>query len=319
MFWIFLCLMACAFWALEEVACKKAAQNRDSVEFTLASGICTCLVIVLIGAVYAIVREEETGFFEGLRGNYFAFLVIAVYYFGCVISARSYSYVNVSVITFLENAAVVIDPLAIALAFLIFRGSADIGSLFTKSNMLGFVLCTLGVIMLIAGEYVKGRREKPESGDGKWYTRGAGALIFIVIFILCDSLESGGSAVLLDSRIGLGMPEGDFFICAGIVCLAGMIILQLLYRKREGHFYRLFAKSEKWILLSALLDSLGNVFYVYAVAINVIDTDIVMNIAPPMTMLAAVFLLKEKITPFQLLYSVLIITGCIITCIGHIA
>ena len=319
MLWFILCILACGAWALEEVVCKKAAQNRDSVEYTYASGICSCLVVALIGAVYAIIREEEIGFSQSLMDNAFVFVVVGIYYFGNILVARSYSYVDVSVLTFLENSTSVIDPLAVFIAFLIFRGTSDMGTLFTRSNILGLVLCGTGVILLAIGEHNKGKKIKTDGQSRKWYTKGAGALIFTLIFIICDSFESGGSAVLLDTEIGAGMPEGDYLICAGIVCFIGVIVLQLLYKKREGHFYRLFAKSEKWILLDALLDSLGNVFYIYAVAINVIDTDILMNIAAPLTMLSAVILLKEKVTPYQLGYSLLILAGCIVTCAGHFA
>ena len=71
-------------------------------------------------------------------------------------------------------------------------------------------------IILLAIVRNRENRENTQDQKAKWLRRGLGTLIFPVIFVVIDGLETIVTGICLDTTYGYAMPEGDGIIIVGM-------------------------------------------------------------------------------------------------------
>jgi uncharacterized membrane protein len=138
------------------------------------------------------------------------------------------------------------------------------------------------------------------------------AVFFPIIYALFDGLGTFLDSVYLDqmniisSDTALIAYEYSFLIYATIV------YLYLKYKKHEKNIIK-GTKSE-WI--AAVLETLGQFTYVYAIADNSVITIPVIACYSSVSVLLAYYFLKEKLTVYQHLAIIVIMIGIAILAIA---
>ena len=209
------------------------------------------------------------------------YLPVSFFYIASmIIGYKGLRYIELSISSPIQNSSGIVASL---LLFIIFKDELS------TLDMIGIVIIGIGVILL---SYLEGKKEAKETPKGKLGKKVIFlAIFFPLIYCLLDGAGTFLDAIYLDKLelinedAALIAYEYTFFIYG----LISYIYLRFLKKEKM----KIYEEKEK--LMAAIFETLGQMFYVYAMAANSTLSAPVVASYSIMSVLLARLLLKEKL------------------------
>ena len=143
-----------------------------------------------------------------------------------IIFFNSLRYLEVSIVSPLQNASGAFSMIAMMIFFLVTHTINDDLGDFSPLNIIGTVIIIAGVIALAIVENKLSRKEADELAKSdeekkknRKYQFGALALLFPLIYCIFDTIGTAADGIILDEEAGLGLGEIDVLILYGLTFL----------------------------------------------------------------------------------------------------
>ncbi len=325
MSWFVFALICLLGWGFADLFYKKGTDPEDRYSHLK--------IAVWVGLVMGVVALVLLPFSESVTENGFSIGTLLMntakyspasfaYIISMVIGYAGLRYLEVSIVSPVQNASGAFSMIAMMVFFAI-TGTVndDLGD-FSPLNIIGTVLIVAGMIVLAVVENSLSRKEaneeaktEEEKKKNKKYQFGALALIFPILYCIFDTIGTAADGIILDEETGLGIGEIDCLVLYGLTFLAAGIGCYIFLLIRTKKAYNPFAKHEianKGV--AACFEEFGQIFYVFAMARNpVLAAPMVASYCIVSVLLSRVFL-KEKLKASQYACVIAVIIG--IVCMG---
>ena len=332
--WFFFALICLLGWGFADLFYKKGTDEQDryshlriAVWVGLVMGVCSIAMMVI-----PFDEELKTPMAVGaLVKNAVRYSPASLFYIlSMVIGYAGLRYMEVSIVSPVQNASGGLSAVFMILYFLIVGQGSSIAEYFQASEdaealdifglqvspavpiIAAVVLIVAGVIALAFVEQRLAREERRLNPPERKYRYGALALIFPVLYCLFDTLGTSADGIILDEEVGLGLGEIDVLILYGLTFLLAGLVAWVFLWIREKKPYNPFAGTERPKALAACCEEFGQVFYVFAMARNpVVSAPIVASYCIVSVLLGHLFL-KEKLKAAQYACIIAVIAGIVI-------
>ncbi len=316
MSWFLFALICLLGWGCADLFYKKSSDEHDryshlriAVWVGLVMGVCAVAMMIL-----PFDEELKTPMSLGaLVSNAVKYSPASLCYIvSMVVGYAGLRYMEVSIISPVQNASGGLSAVFMAMYFLIVGRMEDIADTFDPWTIAATVLIVAGVIALAVVEQRLAWEERRLNPPEKKYRFGALALLFPILYCLFDTLGTAADGVILDEEVGLGLGEVDVLILYGLTFLLAGIAAWIFLWIREKKPYNPFARTEGPKALAACCEEFGQVFYVFAMSRNpMVAAPMVASYCVVSVLLGHLFL-KEKLKPLQYVCILAVIAGIII-------
>ena len=316
MSWFFFALICLLGWGCADLFYKKGTDEHDryshlriAVWVGLVMGVCAIAMILI-----PFDEEMKSSMTLGeLVENGIKYSPASLFYIiSMVIGYAGLRYMEVSIVSPVQNASGGLSAIFMTVYFLIVGRLESIAEIFDPLTSVGTVLIVAGVIALAVVEQRLAREERRLDPPEKKYRFGALALLFPILYCLFDTLGTSADGIILDEEVGLGLGEIDVLILYGLTFLLAGLIAWVYLWIREKKPYNPFARAELTKGIAACCEEFGQVFYVFAMSRNpVVAAPIVASYCVVSVLLARVFL-KEKLKAAQYACIAAVIIGIIV-------
>jgi drug/metabolite transporter (DMT)-like permease len=316
MSWFFFALICLLGWGCADLFYKKGTDEHDryshlriAVWVGLVMGVCAIIMMLI-----PFDEELKTPMSVGaLIENGIKYSPASLcYILSMVIGYAGLRYMEVSIVSPVQNASGGLSAIFMTVYFLIVGRLESISEIFDPLTTVGTILIVLGVIALAIVEQRLAREERRLNPPEKKYRFGALALLFPILYCLFDTLGTAADGIILDEEVGLGLGEVDVLILYGLTFLLAGLIAWIFLWIREKKPYNPFARTELTKGIAACCEEFGQVFYVFAMARNpVVAAPIVASYCVVSVLLARIFL-KEKLKAAQYACIFAVIAGIIV-------
>lgn len=306
--WFLFALIATLGWGFADLFYKKGTDENDpqshlkiAVWVGLVMGVCALALIP-----FAETKFSVSSFFTSIVKYAPASLS---YIISMVIGYAGMRYLEISIISPVQNASGALSSAAMIIFFLVTGKITNITEEFGILDILGTVIIVAGVIALAVVEKKISDRELALSGEkvDKKYKFGALALMFPLLYCLFDTIGTAADGIILDEETGLGLGEIDVIILYGLTFLAAGIICWIYMFIRNKKPYNPFKDGIKGV--AAGCEEFGQIFYVYAMARNpVLAAPMIACYCIVSVILGRIFL-KEKLKKSQYMCVISVIIG----------
>ena len=311
MSWFVYALICVMGWGLADLFYKKGSDAEDRYSHLK---IAVWVGLVMGVAAFAMMPFAETEFtLPSLGSAALAYSPASLcYIISMVIGYAGLRYLELSIISPVQNASGAFSALLMVLYFAWKGKMADLSEELSALDLIGTALIVCGMVALAVVEQRLSRQESGLPAEERKYRYGALALLFPILYCVFDTAGTAADGIILDGETGLGIGEIDVlvlygltFLLAGVVCWVALWVL-------EKKPYNPFARSEKDKAIAALCEEFGQVFYVYAMAQQpVLAAPMVASYCVVSALLSRIFL-KEKLTKGQYACILLVIAGIVI-------
>ena len=316
MSWFLFALICLLGWGFADLFYKMGTDEHDryshlriAVWVGLVMGVCALVMMILP-------FDEELKSpmsFGVLLDNAVRYSPASLFYIiSMVIGYAGLRYMEVSIVSPVQNASGGLSAIFMTVYFLIVGRLESIAEIFDPLTSVGTVLIVAGVIALAVVEQRLSREERRLNPPEKKYRYGALALLFPILYCLFDTLGTSADGIILDEEVGLGLGEIDVLILYGLTFLLAGLVAWIFLWIREKKPYNPFARSERPKALAACCEEFGQVFYVFAMSRNpVVAAPIVASYCIVSVLLGHLFL-KEKLKAAQYACILAVIAGIVI-------
>ncbi len=315
MSWFLLALICILGWGFADLFYKKGTDESDpmshlkiAVWVGLVMGICAvCLLPFSESLVVDGSLSLRTLLIRALQYS----PASLCYILSMVIGYAGLRYLELSIVSPVQNASGALSTLCMLLFFLLKGGISRSTAPFSVPELIGTACIVIGMIVLAIVEHgLSGPDTKTE--ENKKYRRGALALLFPLAYCLFDTIGTAADGIILNEEVGLGLGEIDVLILYGLTFfLAGIAAWIWLFCKHKKPYIP-FKKSEIPKGAAAVCEEFGQIFYVYAMAAKPL-------LAAPMvasycivSVILSRLILKEKLTVKQALCISGVILGIVL-------
>ena len=261
----------------------------------LKTGILVGLTMGIHATIYMIYKGLDFNFIDMLK-----YLPISILYIASmVIGYRGYKFIEISISSPIQNSSGVIT----AILFVIF-----FKEVYDLPFYIACILIIIGVIILSIDE-IKGTRDKRKefkksNGLKKLFIL---AIMFPLVYSLFDGVATFLDGVYLD-KLKIIEADSALIVYEYTFFIYGIITYFYLRKKSPG--VKLF--NEWNLILCALCEMIGQVFYVYAMAKNATIAAPIIGSYCVLTMLLSRIILKEKLSKIEYIGIFLVLFGVII-------
>lgn len=306
--WFVFALIATLGWGFADLFYKKGSDENDK-QSHLKQGVWVGLVMGIVSFALLLLPEDLANFehhslsFENIVKYSPASLG---YILSMVIGYAGLRYLEISIISPVQNASGSFSAVAMIIFFLVTGEMTKLSDEYSALDITGSVIIVIGVIALAIVEKKLGDKYK---GDPK-YRLGALALIFPLLYCLFDTIGTAADGIILSEKNGLGLTEIDVLILYGLTFFfAGVVFwIYMLIRNRKPYNPLKNPVQAK----AACFEEFGQVFYVYAMARNpVLAAPMIASYCIVSVVLSRIFL-KEKLKSSQYACVISVIIGIVI-------
>ncbi len=311
MSWFILALITTISWGCADLFYKKGTDENDphshlkiAVWVGLVMGVCA----------FALMPLSETGLTFTALPEYFVKYSPAslAYILSMVIGYAGMRYLEISIISPIQNASGALSTVAMAIYFIAVGRISGIMEEFATLDIIGTVFIVVGFIALSIVEQRLARAEGDLPKSERKYRFGALALIFPILYCVFDTIGTAADGIILDEETGLGLGEIDVIIVYGLTFLIAGIVAWLYMLIRNKKAYNPFAKGEGSKAIASCFEEFGQVFYVYAMAAKpMLAAPMIASYCIVSVILSRIFL-KEKLEKSQLACVIAVIIGIVI-------
>ena len=314
--WFVCALISLLGWGCADLFYKKGTDENDRYSHLRIAVWVGLVMGVSAVAMMLIPFDEElkTPMSVGaLVDNAVKYSPASLFYIvSMVIGYAGLRYMEVSIVSPVQNASGGLSAIFMTVYFLIVGRMESIAETFDTLTSVGTVLIVAGVIALAFVEQRLAREERRLNPPEKKYRFGALALLFPILYCLFDTLGTSADGIILDEEVGLGLGEVDVLILYGLTFLLAGIAAWIYLWIREKKPYNPFAKAELTKGAAACCEEFGQVFYVFAMSRNPVVAAPMVASYCVVSVLLGRLLLKEKLRPAQYLCVFAVIAGIIV-------
>ena len=311
MTWFLFALIAVFGWGCADLFYKKGSVGEDryshlkiAVWVGFVMGVCS---VLLLGFA-----ETDFSPFTLIKNAIKYLPASAGYILSMVIGYAGLRYLELSIISPVQNASGALSTVAMAVYFIAFGKIKSIKEEFSTIDLIGTVLIVIGVIALAVIEQKLSREEKGKVKTQKKYRFGALAFAFPLLYCLFDTLGTAADGIILDEKTGLGLGEIDVIILYGLTFFVAGIIAYIYMYIKTGKPYNPFSPKETSKCAAAVCEEFGQVFYVYAMSQKpLLAAPMIASYCTVSVLLSRIFL-KEKMKPLQYACIITVIAGIIL-------
>ena len=319
MSWFIFALIATIGWGCADLFYKMGTDETDKHSH-LKIAVWVGLVMGVVALI--LLPFSESGFnVKSLIVNAVKYTPASLaYIISMVVGYAGLRYLEVSIISPIQNASGAFSMIAMMIFFLITGTINDDLGDFSILNIIGTVIIIAGVVALAIVENRLSRKEANEvvaSDDEKKKNRkyqfGALALLFPIIYCLFDTIGTAADGIILDEETGLGLGEIDVLILYGLTFLLAGIVCYIFMLIKTKKAYNPFALKELRTKGSAAcFEEFGQIFYVFAMASKpMLAAPMIASYCIVSVILSRIFL-KEKLKASQYACVIAVIVGIVI-------
>lgn len=285
--WFAAALICMLGWGCADLFYKKGTDEDDrsshlkiAVWVGLVMGVCALCLLPFSETL------TEGGFsIRKLAAGAVRYLPASLgYILSMVIGYAGLRYLELSIISPIQNASGALSAIVMTLYFILFTDDKlaaiadETGLTFTdptgREAVCNFLIAA-GITVIVAGvialAVTEQRLSRAETAVGipeneRKYRFGALALLFPILYCLFDTLGTAADGVILDEETGLGLGEIDVIILYGLTFLLAGAAVWIYMWIRDRRAYNPFARSEAPKGIAAVCEESGQVFYVFAMA-----------------------------------------------------
>ena len=319
MSWFIFALIATIGWGCADLFYKMGTDETDKHSH-LKIAVWVGLVMGIVALI--LLPFSESGFnLKSLVINAVKYTPASLaYIISMVVGYAGLRYLEVSIISPIQNASGAFSMIAMMIFFLITGTINDDLGDFSALNIIGTVIIIAGVVALAIVENRLSRKEANEiakSDDEKKKNRkyqfGALALLFPLIYCLFDTIGTAADGIILDEETGLGLGEIDVLILYGLtVLLAGVVCYIFMLIKTKKAYNPFALKELRTKGSAACFEEFGQIFYVFAMAAKpMLAAPMIASYCIVSVILSRIFL-KEKLKASQYACVIAVIIGIVI-------
>jgi len=286
--WFIYAIITLLFWAFADLFYKKGASDKYS---HLKTGIMVGFVMGIYATIYIVVKGISFNFIDIIKYLPVSFFYIA----SMIIGYKGLRYLELSISSPIQNCSGVITSL---LLLIIFKEKL------VKLDVVGIIVIAIGVIIL---SIIEKNNKEVKKIDSKKIVRVA-LLVFPLLYCVLDGMGTFLDAIYLDKLTlisedaALVAYEYTFFIY-GIICF-----IYLKFIKKE----EFIIAKEKDKLFASIFETLGQFFYVFAIAKNsTLAIPIIASYSIVSVLLSRIFL-KEKLDKKEYIAIFVVLVGIVI-------
>lgn len=301
--WFIVSIITMLCWGLADLFYKKGTDEEDvyshlkiAVWVGLVMGICAFILLPF----------SETGFsFGNLISSAVKYSPASVsYILSMVIGYAGMRYLEVSIISPVQNASGALSTITMAVYFALMGTMSSFWDEFSVLDVAGTVFIVIGVIALAIVE-------KNLSGKSD-ISKSVPALIFPITYCIFDTIGTAADGIILDEETGLGLGEIDVLILYGLTFMLCGLAAWIYMLIKTHKPYNPFAKSETSKCLAAVCEEGGQVFYVFAMASKpMLAAPMIASYCIVSVILSRIFI-KEKLKISQYACVFAVIAGIVI-------
>lgn len=307
--WFLMALVCLLGWGFADLFYKRSSEAEDKLSHLK---IAVWVGFVMGVCAIALLPFSESGF------SVSSLLVNAVNYFpaslcyiiSMVIGYAGLRYLELSIISPVQNSSGALSAICICIWFLFTGRITDITEEFSILDIIGTVVIVAGVIMLAVVEH----RISKDSMTNEERKLGLSvpALVFPLLYCVFDTIGTAADGIILDETTGLGLGEIDVIVLYGLTFFVIGIAAWFVLLFKEKRPYNAFAVRElKTKGVAACFEEFGQVFYVFAMAMNpVVAAPMIGSYCIVSVLLSRVFL-KEKLKASQYVCVITVIAGIV--------
>ncbi len=305
--WFILSLITMLCWGTADLFYKKGTDEEDrmshlkiAVWVGLVMGVCSFCLLPFTETTFS-----PVSFFESALKYTPASLA---YILSMVIGYAGLRYLEVSIVSPVQNASGAFSMIAMAIFFALTGSMTSFWDEFAVIDIVGTVFIVIGVVALA---FVEHKLEKPQDSDSK-YRFSALALLFPIAYCLFDTIGTAADGIILDGEAGLGLGEIDVLVLYGFTFLIAGIGAYLYMLIKTKKCYNPFAKRERSKGLAAVFEEGGQIFYVFAMASRpMMAAPLIASYCIVSVILSRIFI-KEKLKSAQYACVITVIIGIVI-------
>lgn len=310
MSWFLFALIATLGWGFADMFYKKGSDEDDRYSH-LKIATWVGLVMGAVSIALLIFSEERMSLSDMLINTVKYSPASLSYIISMVIGYAGLRYLELSIISPVQNASGAFSTVAM-IAFFMISGSMDsIMDEFSVLDIIGTVVIVAGVVALAVVEKKISDSEKALTKEERKYKIGALALIFPLLYCLFDTIGTAADGIILDEETGLGLSETQVLILYGLTFLLFGVVAWLYMLIRTKKAYNPFKKSEMSKGAASLCEEFGQIFYVYAMAAKpMLAAPMIASYCIVSIILSRIFL-KEKLKASQYACVITVVLGIV--------
>lgn len=310
MSWFIFALVCTLGWGFADLFYKFSTDESDKdSQYKIAVWVGLVMGIV----AFALLPFTETGFsVSSLIENAVKYSPASLaYIISMVIGYAGLRYLELSIVSPLENASGAFSLVAMLVFFMVTGQVTSFWDEFSVLDVIGTVIIIAGGISLAIVE--KRLSKEAEKNVDKKFRIGALALLFPLAYCLFDTIGTAADGIILDEEAGLGLGEIDVTVLYGLTFLLAGIIIWFVMLIKNKKAYNPFRLSEiKTKGTAAVFEQFGQIFYVFAMARKPM-------LAAPMiasycivSVILSRLIIKEKLEKSQYACVIAVIVGIVI-------
>lgn len=312
--WFLFALIATLGWGFADLFYKKSTDENDSqshlkiaVWVGLVMGITSLLLLILPGDLLFFEKTltAKTFFTDIIKYS----PASLSYIISMVIGYAGLRYLEISIISPVQNASGALSAILMSAYFLITGKIDALSDEFGALDFIGTGLIVAGVIALGIVEERISNRERKLRGDKveKKYKVGALALLFPIAYCLFDTIGTAADGIILDDEVGLGLTDIDVLILYGLTFFAAGLVCWLYMLIKNKKPYSPF--HNKQMAVAACAEQFGQIFYVFAMSRNPVLAAPMIACYCIVSVILGRIVLKEKLKPSQYACVICVIIG----------
>ena len=309
MSWFFYAFICVIGWGVADLFYKKGTDEKDGFsQYKIAVWVG---LVMGVAALILLPFSETVKTCGSLFESAFKYLPASLgYIISMVIGYAGLRYLEVSVVSPVQNSSGALSALVMVVFFLVSGKEIDN----TALDYIGAGVIVAGVIALAIVEQRLSQREKSlkVKEEEKKYRLGALALLFPILYCVFDTVGTAADGIILDEEVGLGLGEIDVLVIYGLTFMAAGIVCWIYLLIKQKKAYNPFSKRELTKGAAAIAEEFGQVFYVFAMGANpVLAAPVIASYCVVSVILSRAFL-KEKLKLSQYVCVFAVIIGIII-------
>ena len=296
--WLLFAIITTLSWAFSDLFYKKGAAPSDKTSH-LKTAIMVGLVMGLHGFFYMVIKDVE--FSPLYLVTYFP--VSFMYILSMTIGYLGLRYIELSISSPIQNSSGVVSALLIFFFF---------DHTLSWMEIIAIATITLGILALALEEKKEADLLPLSPQEKKKYRTGLFAILFPILYSIIDGLGTFFDAIYLDELQLIGEDQAllayefTFFLCA---------LLLLLYLRIKKEPFSLLEQKDRG--LAAAFETLGQFFYVFAMARNAIITAPLIASYSVFSVLLSRIFLKERLSKPQYASIITVLSGILVLALSE--
>lgn len=312
MAWLLITLLATVSWGFTDLFSKMSVDDNDKdfyIKLTIWTGLATGVLLILILPF----SESKMPVVE-LATKYVVFIpTTLLYILSIILGFVGLRYLELSVFSPVQNASGGMAMLMI-LAYYLYSGRiSDVSEAISPMDGLGVSLITAGILAIAVVQQHLSKREKEIKHENKKYRYGALALLFPLSFCLMDAVGMAIDNFVLNGTEDIdGIGAIDYLILynfAFFTVAAILWVYLLIVRKKP---YNPFTKSEIIKAAAGIGELMGNVCYIFAMALNPLFSAPIISSYCVVSVVLSRTVLKERLQLSQYICIGMVVAGIVV-------